>query len=300
MDNIEKYLKDFSDYMKSIKHLSDNTADSYCSDVNNYLIFLKNNRIEKPSEALSTDIRNYAEKCGSDGLSDSSITRLLAAVRAFYKYLILSGELSISPAEKIRFNKTKEIVFPDILTRGEINLLLDQPDTKSIKGVRDKAILEIMYATGIRVSEMIVLNISDINFEYMHIMCRNSREERAIPIYDSAAEALKRYLEIREASLHENNSALFLNMSGGRLTRQGAWKMIKNYAVSSKIPFDITPHTIRHSFAMHMLENGAPLKSVQRLLGHADSASTKIYVKMMKERNIGEYQIYHPRAQKQR
>jgi integrase/recombinase XerD len=238
----------------------------------------------------------YLQKSGKSG---STISRFLASVRCFFQYLISAGYASGNPASGIKLKREKKQL-PEILTNAEVELLLNQPSCIDFKGFRDKAMLEILYATGIRVTELISLNIGDINLDLGVLYCRGTAEgkNRIIPIYPAAVKSVAQYLvQSRGILLSDDiNSPIFVNLSGNRLTRQGFWKIIKMYSAQACIKKRITPHTLRHSFAAHLLENGADLKSIQEMLGHADISSTQIYAQILKNRYRDVYNKCHPRA----
>ena len=230
------------------------------------------------------------------GKAPTSVSRVIASTRSFYRYLCSKKMCDINPVEKVHALKS-ERKLPQILTGDEIQLLLAQPSGKDFKGKRDKAMLELLYATGIRVTELVSLDIGDINLEIGYIICKRQTKERIIPIYPRAASALKEYInDERNFMLDESSDALFVNTNGTRLTRQGFWKIIKSYAEKANINKDITPHTLRHSFAAHLLENGADIKSLQEMLGHADVSSTQIYTSIIKNKINEVYKNAHPLA----
>ena len=291
------YGKAFYDYLVS-KGVSKNTLDSYQRDVEHYLAFLKEHGDPLPEKSDKKILNQYIEELQSLGRSPSTVTRNMASIRSFYQYLIQLGLAEENPAKQIKIQK-KEKKLPQILTQQEVELLLRQPDISEPKGCRDRAMLELLYATGIRVSELTELDLSDIRLKEGLLHCRSHKSERIIPVYPAAIAAVSDYLRRVRSEIApklEDEGALFLNFNGKRLTRQGFWKIIKNYARSAGITKDITPHTLRHSFALHLLENGAQLKDIQMMLGHADISSTQIYIQLLDNHMKEVYNSYHPRA----
>ena len=240
---------------------------------------------------------NYILHMQQIGKSPATASRSIASIRAYYKWMIKNHLCENDPTENVHAIK-HEHHLPSILTGEEINILLEQPDVMYTKGKRDKAMLEVLYATGIRVSELINLNVNDYNGSIGYIICRNNDRERIIPLYSEAVKAVERYLtEVRGYIVQsDDEKALFVNINGKRLTRQGFWKIIKQYQKSANIDKDITPHMLRHSFAAHLLENGADLKSIQEMMGHSDISSTQIYTSVVKNKIKEVYKTSHPRA----
>jgi len=232
-----------------------------------------------------------------EGRANATVSRSLASIRAFYKYLCDQKISPTDPTDGIQTVRVERKI-PQILSSREVNLLLEQPSMAELKGIRDKAMLEVMYATGIRVSELISLDVDDTNIDVGYIVCRNNNKERIIPLYSEAIDVVKKYLlQVRPALVkNPTDKALFVNFNGSRLTRQGFWKIIKTYTKKAKISKQITPHTLRHSFAVHLLENGADLKSIQQMLGHSDISSTQIYTSIVSNKIKNVYNSAHPRA----
>lgn len=288
-------INSFMKYLENIKQLSSNTLQSYRHDVERYITYTKKNNIPYES-ILPSVITGYMLALQNEGKAASTVSRSLASIRAFYKYLQSQKICPSDPTGGIHAIKP-ERKLPQILTSQEVNLLLEQPSMAELKGVRDKAMLEVLYATGMRVSELISLNVNDENVDVGYIICRNSNE-RIIPIYAEAVTAIKRYLQsARPVFVKDSDEqALFVNVNGGRLTRQGFWKIIKTYTKKANITKQITPHTLRHSFAAHLLENGADLKSIQEMLGHSDISSTQIYTSVVTNKIKNVYNNAHPRA----
>ena len=291
------YYKEFETYLIEKKHVSDNTLESYMRDIGQFLSYLKGKGVTDPTEADNSDIRTYISDMEAAGRSHSTVMRVLASIRCYYQYLVFENVIAENPAMGIKLAKIEKKL-PSILTGQEIDLLLAQPDMSDTKGARDKAMLELLYATGLRVTELIDLNMQDINLSIGILHCASSKNERIIPIYPGAVKVLEHYItKARPLMVMDSDEkALFTNINGTRLTGQGFWKIIKAYTKQADIKKNITPHTMRHSFATHMLENGAQLKDIQELLGHANISSTQVYAHIMKDRYANIYKKYHPRA----
>ena len=295
--SLNNFIDSFIVFMKIEKKSSKNTIDAYIRDLGNFKSFIERVEISSFCELNSELLEEYKNFLLKKGLSTSSISRNFSALRSLFQYLISSGVLSDNPAKTIKNEKlTKKD--PQILSSKEIELLLSQPSLNDIKGIRDKAMLEVLYATGIKVSELTSLNIDDINLKMQFIRCNNGNKERFIPLYPLAVKALNNYLDMSRKLLiiNKDEQALFVNISGDRITRQGFWKILKGYAESAKISKQITPHTLRHSFAAHLLENGADIHDIQEILGHSDISSTQRYAQMLKEKVNLNYIKFHPRA----
>lgn len=278
------------------KHASQNTVASYRRDVSQFSDYL-NLRGLGLLEVDGGIVRDYMDWMLGQGKSAASVTRFLASVKSFYNFLIAAGKMKTNPAKGVSSAKV-ERKYPEILTSKEVELFLEQPQCVDAKGFRDHAMLELLYATGIRVSELTTLNLEDLNLAAGFIRCSSKGKERIIPLYRTAVKALQDYVwKIRpQLVLDEEENALFVNMNGERMSRQGFWKIIKLYQGKAGIEKEITPHTLRHSFAVHLLENGADLRSIQEMLGHADISSTQIYTHVMKGNLKDVYQKAHPRA----
>jgi integrase/recombinase XerD len=292
---MDKIINDFVDELKSEKQLSQNTLESYNRDVRQFLLYLAENGIEHKNVKKS-QIISYVFFLQKEGKATSSISRSLASIRSFYRVLLRNRSIVYDPTIGLESPKIEKRM-PSILTIGEVEKVLAAPNGATQKGVRDKAMLEILYATGIRVTELINLNVSDINLDLGYVKCCGSKE-RIVPIGKIAMEALLDYINnYREAFLKDKSElAFFVNFHGQRMTRQGFWKIIKFYASESDIDKEITPYTLRHSFATHLIENGADLKSVQQMLGHTDISTTQVYAEMIKNRISDVYKKTHPRA----
>ena len=294
---MKAYIKEFEVYLKEIKNSSSNTLESYIRDISQFSSFCEELKLRASSSIKQTHISQYIDNLSRMGKSQSTITRVLASLRCYFAFLIDQGICKESPVSGIKLTKSEKKL-PEILTAKEVNLLLSQPDISDLKGCRDKAMLELLYATGIKVSELINVQIVDLNLQIGILHLNNGKQERIIPIYPAAVKALTNYCNNARGvvTMGTDASELFTNMNGQPLTRQGFWKIIKYYAQKAGIDKDITPHTIRHSFAAHLLENGAPLKDIQEILGHSDLSSTQVYAQLMRNRYAQSYKKYHPMA----
>ena len=292
-----EYLEKFQEYLSVRKSVSDNTLQSYTRDVRLFLTFLFQESISEPGRVGAGEMERYIDWLSKGGRTRSTVVRNVASVRCFYQFLIFSGCAEDNPARDIHLDREKKKL-PMILSGEEIELLFQQPNCSDFKGCRDKAMMELLYATGIRVSELIDLNVEDVRLQQRVLLCRSGRTERMIPIYDGAVRAVREYIfRVRNVlKTVESGHALFINLNGKRLTRQGFWKIIKAYADKAGIQKEITPHTLRHSFALHLLQNGAELKDIQEMLGHADISSTQVYMELMNDHVNQVYQECHPRA----
>lgn len=290
----EKYF----DFLASVKKASNNTLLSYRRDINNYIEFLKIKK-QRIETANGTTVLDYLMGLQQSGKSASTVSRSLASIRSMYRFLQNEGTITVDPTAQLHSLKAEKKL-PEVLTNEEIERLLAQPDTDDLKGCRDKAMLELLYATGMRVSEMIDLKLSDVDMDIGYINCNHGAKLRVIPVYSIAKKAVKDYIEGARAYMVKGSGedTLFVNCNGNKMTRQGFWKIIKQYAVSANIEKDITPHTLRHSFATHLLENGADLKSIQEMLGHTDISSTQVYAQVVKKHLNDVYKNSHPRARK--
>lgn len=290
------YYSLFSDYLTDQKSKSTNTRESYLRDTLFYLEYLDRAGVS-PLDVSESNIRDFISYLGGLKRTSTTISRNLASIRCFYKFLIFRGILDQNPAKGIKLEKTEKKL-PQVLTGEEIEMLLTQPDITEPKGCRDKAMLELLYATGIRASELINLNINDINLRSGVLYCRGSKGVRSIPVYPSAIVAVSDYIYRMRGIITgpESGNALFVNLNGGRLTRQGFWKIVKGYTQEAGIIKEITPHTLRHSFALHLLENGASVKDIQTMMGHADISSTQVYVQLLDGHVKQVYNNCHPKA----
>jgi len=287
----------YENFLLNIKHASANTVASYMRDIRQYYEYVVRLESSNLESADRETICRYTQHLATRGKSSATISRSIASLKSFYTYCCNEGFVNQNPVFEIPQQKAEKKL-PQILTGREVELLLEQPKSTDMKGLRDKAMLETLYATGMRVSEMISLSISDVSISGSFIKCEGNGKFRIIPIYPAAVKALSIYLdEVRPKMIsNPQEEALFVNMSGERMTRQGFWKIIKHYQETAQISKDITPHTLRHSFAAHLLENGADLHSLQEMLGHSDISSTQIYTQVVKQNLKSVYQKFHPRA----
>lgn len=286
-----KYIEDLER-----KHVSKNTLDAYVRDISRFNNFIKE-RKEEITEIEMVSVMAYVQYLQKEGRAVSSIVRNIVSLRNFYKYLMRKGIINENPIVNYEIPKIKHNI-PKILTIEEVDKLLSAPNSSINKGIRDKAMLEVVYATGMKVTELLSLTIYDINLKLSYIKCKGSKEqERIIPIGSFAVKCLEEYLKIRPKINVYNLDLLFLNLKGVQMTRQGFWKIIKYYADEAHIDKDINAFTLRHSFAVHLLQNGADIKSVQELLGHKDLSATQIYSSISRKNKIAEvYKKSHPRA----
>lgn len=292
---MESIVNNFVEDLRTNKNLTQNTLDSYTRDLRQYLSYLEDAGLNYKT-VKKTNVIAYILFLQKQNKATSSILRSIASIRSFYHVLIKNGVMQYDPTLNLESPKMDKKP-PSILSIEEVDKLLSMPDCTNAKGIRDKAMLEVIYATGIRVSELISLNIEDANLDLGCIKC-NGPKERVIPLGKSALDSLNLYINKSRDVLLKNRSddSLFLNFHGERMTRQGFWKIIKYYASQAGIKTEITPHTLRHSFASHLIENGADLKSVQQMLGHSDISTTQIYAEMVKNRISDVYKRFHPRA----
>ena len=287
----------YENYLTKVKQASNNTITSYMRDIRQFAGWLSTTEELDTVDATQENISRYMEVLEEEGRSTATQARCVASLRNFYSYLVSSGFLEQSPVTDVKVER-KERKLPQILTNREIELLLSQPVCIYDKGFRDKAMLEVLYATGMRVSELIDLNVSDVNLDQGIVKCTTSRKTRSIPLYPAAQKALRVYMdEHRDFLLTDSDEpALFVNVNGTRISRQGFWKILKHYQETAHIDKDITPHTLRHSFAVHLLENGADIGSVQELMGHCDISSTQLYTHMLNQKIKQVYEKCHPKA----
>ena len=293
---MERQLKFFFNFLENDKKLSENTLQSYRRDLKQFRKYLENNGIHY-NRVKEEDIKNYIKEMQDAGKKASSISRCIASIRSFYQFVLKNRKIKVDPTANIQSPKVEKRT-PNVLTAKEVELLLKQPDNVDLKGIRDKAMLEFAYATGMRVTEIISLNIDDVNLEEAYVICKNRNKQRIIPLGTMCLKALKEYIEEARGVLikNEDEKALFVNINGGRLTRQGFWKIIKFYKEQAHITKDITPHVLRHSFATHLLQNGADLRAIQTMLGHSDISSTQVYMQFQDEGLKNTYKKAHPRA----
>lgn len=297
MDDMVKYIDKFASYLRDEKKASKNTYSSYVRDIHQFNDYLNTHTFENLLTVSSETLNSYLEWLHSIHRASSSVSRSAASLKCFYKYLIRQNIVTTNPLNGISLQKT-ERKLPQILTNEEVELLLRQPKCIDAKGYRDHAMLEVLYATGLRVSELMSLNVDDVHLATGIVRCASNGRERMVPMYPAAIKAVSDYLKYaRDSMLSDiNECALFLNCKGERLSRQGFWKIVKQYQDMAHINKDITPHTLRHSFAAHLLENGADIQSLQEMLGHADRSTTHIYTLVVRDHLRDVYDRTHPRA----
>ena len=290
------HLTGYEAWLAQEKRVAVNTLSSYLRDVRQFADWAGQEHLDI-TQMSQDDIRFYAQHLERKGKSNATIVRSVAALKSFYTYLISIRAVQINPAKGFSPSRA-ERKLPAILSNHEVDLFLEQPDPSDSKGCRDKAMLELLYATGIRVSELISLDVQDLNLSASFLRCRGRGKERVVPLYKGAVRAMAAYINDVRPQLLENpgETALFVNMNGERMSRQGFWKIVKCYQDKAGIHKDITPHTLRHSFAAHLLENGADLKSIQEMLGHADISATQIYAQVINQKLRDVYVMAHPRA----
>jgi len=294
---MEREVQEYISYLHNVKHTSNNTEMSYKRDLLKVCHFMQERGINSATAVKEQDLKAYIHVLEEQKLAAATVSRNIASIKAFFLYLFSEGKIQNDAALCLKAPKIEKKM-PEILTMGEVSALLEQANGDSPKEIRDKAMLELLYATGIRVTELISLKVSDVNLPMHFIMCRDPHKERMIPFGTQAHDALERYLGVVRAEMVEDKSSeiLFANCSGKPMSRQGFWKLIKFYAKKAGITADITPHTLRHSFAAHLVENGADLKSVQEMLGHSDISTTQIYANMNHNRIREVYAKAHPRG----
>ncbi|MBE6781452.1 MAG: tyrosine recombinase [Ruminococcaceae bacterium] len=294
---MQDFISSFENYLTNEKKSSKNTLDSYLRDIGQFSTYCKINGITDLSQVDTSVIDRYFEYLNVLGKSQCTVTRVAASLRCYFNFLSKNNLCNINPIIKVK-KTAAEKRLPEILTGKEVLNLLAQPSGTDYKSIRDKAMLELLYATGIKVSELIEVKLTDINLQIGILVLTGSKNERIIPIYPAAIKTLSTYINsVRPAIISDmTEERLFTNMSGEPLSRQGFWKIVKYYAQKSKIKKDITPHTLRHSFAAHLLENGANLKDIKEMLGHADISTTQIYAQLMKNKYTQDYNKFHPLA----
>ena len=293
---MSELLSAYEDFLKIEKRASANTVSSYLRDVHQFAAAMDGRGVEL-TQVVARDVEDYANSLVKRGKSPATVTRSVASIKSFYTCLLGKGYVGQNPAKGVSPVKT-ERKLPQVLTSKEVELFLEQPECTDLKGYRDRAMLELLYATGIRVSELIELDVDDLNLPGGVLKCFSKGRERIIPLYSTAIRALAEYINDIRPQLVDSpdETALFVNMNGERMSRQGFWKLIKYYQEKAGIQKDITPHTLRHSFAAHLLENGADLRSIQEMLGHADISSTQIYPRLLNQKIKDVYKKAHPRA----
>ena len=290
-------VRAYENYLTKVKKASGNTIASYIRDVRQFAEWLRAECGADVVDATQLNISTYLAYLPAAGKSAATVSRSLASLKNFYAYVVSSGFLEQTPVVEIKVDRGEKKL-PTFLDNHEIELLLAQPNCVDAKGFRDKAMLELLYATGIRVTELIDLNLADVNLELGVVKCIGTKKTRAIPLYPAAISALRTYVEgYRNQMLADpSEPALFVNVSGVRMSRQGFWKILKYYQGTAHIEKEITPHSLRHSFAVHLLENGADLGSVQELMGHSDISSTQLYTSVIGNNLKSVYDKFHPKA----
>lgn len=290
-------IQAYENYLTKVKQASTNTVSSYMRDIRQFAQWLRVTENVDVIDASQLNISSYLSYLEAEGRTAATVSRCLASLKNFYSHIVSSGFLEKTPVFDIHVSRGEKKL-PQILSSREIELLLAQPACIDAKGYRDKAMLEVMYATGIRVSELIALDVDDVNLDLGIVKCNGQKKARAIPLYPAALKALTVYLrDIRNGMLAApDEKALFVNVNGVRMSRQGFWKILKHYQTTAHIDKEITPHTLRHSFAVHLLENGADIGSLQELMGHSDISSTQLYTQMINQKLKSVYAKCHPKA----
>ena len=294
---MKKHITAFKQYLTVEKKSSNNTVESYIRDLMQFSDYCASLKITSAQKIKTATINNYLDYLSKQGKSDATKARITASIRAFFRYLISIGVVADNPVTAAQKNKVIKKL-PGVLDSADIIKLLSQPSGEDYKSIRDKAMLELLYATGIKVSELFELRVADFNLQLGILHLRNGKKERIIPIYPAAVKSVTEYLiNVRPAIVLEpQEDKLFTNMNGQPMSRQGFWKLIKHYADEAGIQEEITPHTLRHSFAAHLLENGAKLQDIKEMLGHSDISSTQIYAQYIKNKYTASYAKFHPLA----
>lgn len=294
---MEKEIGAFITYLHNVKNTSGNTEMSYRRDLEKVAHFMSSRGIQETKDVTAQDLADYVKYLEDSKFAAATVSRNIASLKAFYHYMLQEGITEEDLAATLKAPKIEKKV-PEIMSPEEVVRLLEQPSGDSVKEIRDKAMLELLYATGIRVTELITLQLSDVNMQMSFILCRDRNKERVIPFGAAAKNALAKYLDGTREEMLENKKSdvLFVNCSGQPMSRQGFWKLIKHYAKKADIRADITPHTLRHSFAAHLVENGADLRSVQEMLGHSDISTTQIYANLNHNHIREVYAKAHPRG----
>lgn len=291
-------IHSYEDYLVKVKQASGNTVSSYMRDIRQFIDWLHQKEEEDILDVTNGDVSDYLTYIQAQGKSGATASRSLASLKNFYAYAVSAGFLQTSPVLSEIHVERGQKKLPQVLTGKEVELLLSQPVCNDAKGYRNKAMLEVMYATGMRVSELINLDVDDVNLELSVVKCGSEKKSRVIPLYPAARHALSEYIQEARPLLivDPEQTSLFVNVSGTRMSRQGFWKILKYYQAKAGIEKEITPHTLRHSFAVHLLENGADLGSLQELMGHSDISSTQLYTHMVNQKIKAVYQKCHPKA----
>ena len=294
---MEQHMVDFTEYLRNEKKSSENTVLSYSRDLKGFCRFMKENGVSEAEQVNRTNVMAYVYALQKQQKAGATVSRTIASIRSFYQFLQRKGCVTENPAADLELPKVEKKA-PEILPLEKVELLLEQPNGEEDKEIRDKAMLELLYATGIRVTELISLKLTDLNLPLEYIRCGSEPKSRVIPIGVQARLSLCRYIEkVREHMISKpEEESLFVNCSGKPMTRQGFWKIVKAHAKRTGIAEEITPHTLRHSFAAHLIENGADLRSVQEMLGHSDISTTQIYTRLTNQKLKTVYAKAHPRA----
>lgn len=293
---MEEYVGMYMEYLENVKKASPNTIVSYKRDLVKMVQFFDSVGISDVTKVNGTNINSYILYLEKNNHATTAISRYVASTKAFFTFLRDYNYIDNLPTVEVKAPKIEKKL-PDILPVEDMNAILEQPDVKTAKGMRDKAMLELLYATGIRVTELISLTLSDINMEMNFVTCQSSKRTRIVPFNDTAKRALENYIDAaRDKFVQEGNNILFSNCKGEPMSRQGFWKLIKMYASKAGISAEITPHTFRHSFATHLVENGADLKAVQEMMGHSDISTTQVYANLVNSHIRNVYRNSHPRA----
>ena len=288
------YINSFIEYLKEVKHSSENTVASYRRDLRKLDSYLNINKIFL-KDVNSTSLNTYILRLEKEGMSSATVSRNVASIRSFFTFLLNKGLIKSNPTETIKPPKVEKKA-PETLSIEEVTLLLDQPVGESNKEIRDKAMLELLYATGMRVTELISIKFQDVDMSMNFVQCIDNGKARIIPFENAAKNALTKYILNVRPVMCGDSEYLFTNCKGEQMTRQGFWKIIKLYATRAGIDKDITPHMIRHSFAMHMVNNGADLRALQEMLGHSDISTTQVYLKNKRSKLKEVYEMAHPRV----
>ena len=293
---MEKQINNFLEFLQKDKKLTENTLQSYKRDISQYENYIEKNNLDYASVDEDA-IKGYLAYLQENGKKTSTVSRNLASIRSFYQYSVRVKDIKKDPTENVQSPKIEKRI-PNVLSTKEVELLLEQPEDTDLKGIRDKAMLEFAYATGMRVTEIISLDIKDINVKEGYVICKTGTKQRTIPLGEMSIKALKNYVDESRPYLikSDDEPSLFVNINGKRLTRQGFWKIVKFYKEQAHIDKEITPGVLRHLFATHLLQNGADLKAIQTMLGHSDISSTQVYMQFQDEGIKNIYKKAHPRA----
>ena len=293
---MRSYIEEYKDFLTKVKKVSENTRVSYIRDLKKFIEYIEGLGIHSVEEINNTGVMSYVFELHKEGKTAATISRAIATLHGYFRYLLAMGIVDKDPTENVTPPKI-ERKMPKTLSVEEIELLLRQPNCSEVKGVRDKAMLEVLYATGIRASELVGLRLDDVDLRLNIIRCMDKFKERIIPLGSKAVKAVEIYLRNARNDLLKGNETefMFVNCNGMAMSRQGFWKIIKSYAKKANISADITPHMLRHSFAVHLVQNGADLQIVQEMLGHSDIATTQVYAQVNRKKLMEEYARTHPR-----